>query len=75
MKGRTMAIHTQSGTAKDFLAEYLRGKGAVPSSEVIEAGRAAGLSRSAIQRGRLRLQIDVRYTQTAPTSTTWELLT
>jgi hypothetical protein len=68
--------NAQSATAYAtvWLQEYLQKKGApVESKEIIEAGKASGLSRSALQRARQVLQVNVDNTATVPKRTLWSL--
>lgn len=56
---------------KNWLKEYLTGKGEVPSQTVLAAGEGLGYTRSTVQRARGMLKISVK---PVGKSTTWSLL-
>jgi hypothetical protein len=62
---------TTKSEASGWLKEYLTGKGEVPSQTVLEAGEAAGYTKSTLQRARGMLKISIKQ---AGKATTWSLL-
>jgi hypothetical protein len=58
--------------AKNFLKDYLTGKGEVPSNTVLTEGEKLGHTRSTIQRARGALKISVK--PIGKNQTTWSLL-
>jgi RecA-family ATPase len=69
------ATKTQAGKAEGWLLGYLKGKGEVPSHQVISDGEAAGYSKSAIQRARGGLgdRITVKTLSVSGRATSWAL--
>jgi AAA domain len=57
--------------AKNWLRDYLKGKGEVPSSEALAKGEELGYTRSTVQRARGALRVSVK---PVGRSTTWTLL-
>jgi hypothetical protein len=69
-------VRTRSDKAESWLVGFLAGKGAVPSSWVVNAGEQAGYSRDSIHRARRNLgdRIEVVNLPVSPRQTTWLLL-
>lgn len=66
-------IGSRAGEAKTWLREFLEEHGQTPSAEVLKAAAAEGHSRSAVQRARKSLNVQVSRLPISPPVTTWAL--